>query len=96
MFDWYNTSTIENLRRQDEIAAAEKFRLIEEITNPDAPTGKRQQHIQARLGVTMVDWGTRLQSRYDELVAVSAVANSGANNSPNVGPNAHGSHSSPC
>ena len=57
MFDWYNTSTIENLRRQDEIAAAEKFRLIEEITNPGAQTGKRQQHIMAKLGVKMVDWG---------------------------------------
>ena len=96
MFNWYSTSKIENLRRQDEITAAEKFRLIEEITNPDAPTGKRQQHILARLGVKMVDWGTRLQSRYDELVAASAVANAGANTDPNVGPNVHGSHSSPC
>jgi hypothetical protein len=84
MFDWYNTSTIENLRRQDEIAAAEKFRLIKEITSQDAPSGKRQQHILARLGVKMVDWGYRLQSRYDELVAV------------NVGHDIHGSHSSPC
>ena len=87
MYNWYNSSTIENLRRQDEIAAAEKFRLIEEITNQDAPTGKRQQHILARLGVKLVDWGYRLQSRYDELVSTNAVSN--------VGPNAHGSHSSP-
>jgi hypothetical protein len=84
MFNWYNASTIENLRRQDEIAAAEKFRMIEGITNQDTPSRIRQQHILARLGVKMVDWGYRLQSRYDELVT------------SNVSTNIHGSPSSPC
>lgn len=87
MFNWYNTSTIEKLRRQDEIAAAEKFHLIQEISNRDAAKDNRKQHILARLGVKLVNWGYRLQARYDELV----VANVGSN----MGSNTRGSHSNP-
>jgi hypothetical protein len=84
MFNLENASTIEALRRQDEIAAAEKHRLIKEITGQRSVSGKWRGRILARLGAKMVTWGYKLQSRYDGLLE------------PNVSANIPGNDMTPC
>jgi hypothetical protein len=84
MFNSENASRIEALRRQDEIAAAEKHRMIKEITGQRPNTGKWRGRLLARLGAKMVTWGYRLQSRYDGLLV------------PNVSTNVPGNDMTPC
>jgi hypothetical protein len=55
-------------RRPDELKAVEAYRLAKkaEITSP--ATLKFHQRFLTVLGLKMVQWGYRLQARYDELI----------------------------
>lgn len=66
MDNWYTTYLAETRRHQEDIKAAERYRLVK-----DAPSGypgpKFHQRLFMALGSKMVQWGTRLQSRYKDL-----------------------------
>lgn len=84
MYNLEQASIIENLRRQDEIKAAEHERLIKEITRQRSPEYRWHGRLLARLGTKLVAWGYRLQSRYDEILV------------PSVNPNVPDNRMTPC
>ena len=54
-------------RRQDEIKAAKAYRLAKEASKTFPAPLKFYQRFLTILGSKMVQWGYRLQARYDEL-----------------------------
>ena len=72
MYDWYTFYRAEIQRREEEIAFAEKYRLLKQNGSSKIPAEKRYQRLLISLGELMVDWGCRLQSRY-ETAAVPAI-----------------------
>ena len=64
---------VEAERRKDEIAFAEKERLIRRILKKDSSLSQSYRRWLARLGTQMVSWGNRLQARYADALATSAL-----------------------
>jgi hypothetical protein len=75
MYNLEHASLLENYRRQDEIKAAEKHRLIKSITPVRPFENKWHGRLLAKLGTKMVAWGYRLQSRYDEILVPTVNTN---------------------
>lgn len=75
MYNLEHASLIENLRRQDEIKAAEHHRLIKQITSSQSPEHRWHGRLLAKLGTKLVAWGYRLQSRYDEILVPTVNTN---------------------
>ncbi len=75
MYNLEHASILENYRRQDEIEAAEKHRLIKSITPVRSFENKWHGRLLAKLGTKMVAWGYRLQSRYDEILVPTVNTN---------------------
>ncbi len=69
MNNWYPSEILEEQRRLDRMAQAEKERLIRQITARKSPGILVHRRLLARFGSLLVVWGTHLQGRYDELVA---------------------------
>jgi hypothetical protein len=66
MNDWYLTHLAETRRREYEIQAAARYNLAK--NDPSAsPMLKLHQRLFVAMGTKMVQWGTRLQSRYENL-----------------------------
>jgi hypothetical protein len=59
-------------RREEEIALAEKYRLLKQNGSSKIAAEKSYQRLLIGLGGLMVEWGCRLQSRY-ETAAVPAI-----------------------
>jgi hypothetical protein len=66
MNDWYLIYVIETRRRQDDIKAAEAYNLVKDDPSSH-PALKAHQRLFMALGAKMVQWGTRLQARYENL-----------------------------
>jgi hypothetical protein len=70
MNNWYLIYLNEKQRRQDEIKTAEAYRMLK--SDPAAhPASRIHQRLVLALGTKMVQWGTRLQSRYEDLSATT-------------------------
>ena len=67
MNNWHMHYLVETNRRQDEIKAAEAYRLAKDASMIFPATLKFHQRFLTALGSKMVQWGYRLQARYDEL-----------------------------
>ena len=63
MNSWYIAYEVEVQRREEEIALAEKHRLLQENKAAQVPVAKRTGRWLVNLGILMVAWGYRLQSR---------------------------------
>lgn len=59
MKNWYTTYLEETYRRQDEIKAAEAYRLAKEVV-PEQPDLKRHQRLLVALGARLINWGFHL------------------------------------
>lgn len=70
MNDWYTIYLAETRRRQQDIKTAEMYRLAKQ--SPSAHASLRvHQRLFLALGSKLVQWGTRLQSRYEDLSTTS-------------------------
>jgi hypothetical protein len=65
MNDWYRSWLVENNRRADEIAEAEKYRLLKQAGLTHPMNFKRYQRLLYNLGALMMAWGDKLQSHYE-------------------------------
>ncbi len=63
---WYTHYLVEKQRRQDEIKAAEMYRLAKQMKNDafTSPGLEAYRRLFNYLGVKMVQWGKRLQNLY--------------------------------
>ena len=63
---WYMHYLVEKRRHQDEIKAAEMYRLAKQVKDdPSAsPAPKAYRRLFSALGTRMVQWGKRLQNLY--------------------------------
>jgi len=66
MNDWYLIYLNEKRQRQDDIKTAEAYRMLKNgaATRPEL---RVHQRLFLALGTRMVQWGTRLQARYQDL-----------------------------
>jgi hypothetical protein len=60
----------ETARRQDDLIWAERERFIRQAEQQHTIETSAYQHWLARLGGWMVEWGCRLQTRYQQTLAV--------------------------
>jgi hypothetical protein len=66
MINW-NDEMVQEERRQQQVARAERYRLLDNLKNP-APRLPRTYHILfARLGDLLYSWGCQLRTRYGAL-----------------------------
>jgi len=56
---------VEVARRQDEIARVENERLVRQLLRENVLPLKRHQRWLVTLGAQLVNWGRRLQARYE-------------------------------
>jgi hypothetical protein len=65
----YTHYLVEKQRRQDEIKAAEMYRLAKQVKNDPSvsPAPRPYQHLFSALRIRMVRWGKRLQNLYPAL-----------------------------
>ncbi len=61
---------VEAARRQDEIARVENERLVRQLLRENALPLKRHQRWLVNLGAQLVNWGRRLQARYQRPLVV--------------------------
>lgn len=67
MLDWHNALMLEKERRRDQMARVEEHRLAREALKHQAMYTKGRRPLPARLGMLLVNWGYRLQARYETL-----------------------------
>jgi hypothetical protein len=67
MLDWHNALMSEKERRRQQMAKVEEHRLVQEALKHQATYTKGRRPLLARLGMLLVDWGYRLQARYETL-----------------------------
>jgi hypothetical protein len=73
--NWYLAYADDTRRRDAERSQAKKALLVREALNGQSPCLKLYQRGLVRLGDLLVNWGNRLQHRYERMVAVGAPAN---------------------
>lgn len=68
MNDWYRSWLVETDRRADEIAEAEKYRLVKRAGLIRPKTMKSYWRLLYHLGALLTAWGNKLQSHYEEWI----------------------------
>lgn len=68
MNDWYRSWLVETNRRADEIAEAERYRLLKRAGLTRPRTFERYQRLLYNLGALLMSWGNKLQSHYEEWI----------------------------
>jgi hypothetical protein len=64
-------------RRRDDMAFAQRQRLISQVMRADGLPHKRYRYWLARLGKQLVSWGCHLQERYADALTLSSTAQQG-------------------
>ena len=72
--NWYLAYADDTRRRDAERTQAKQALLVQEALASQSPCLKFHQRGLVRLGDLMVNWGNRLQHRYERMVAVSGPA----------------------
>lgn len=68
MNDWYRSWLVETERRADEVAEAEKYRLVKQAGLIQPKTMMGFWRWLYHLGALLMKWGVRLQSHYQEWI----------------------------
>ena len=67
MDNWYLYHAVETRKRDRELVQAENYRLAKAGTEKSWFVLRTYQRIVVRMGTLLIDWGYRMQSRYDNL-----------------------------
>jgi hypothetical protein len=68
MNDWYRIWLVENDRRAEEVAEAERYRLVKRAGLIRPKTMKSYWRLLYHLGAVLMAWGVKLQSHYEEWI----------------------------
>lgn len=69
-------------RRRDDMAFAQRQRLTSQALRADGLSRKRYHYWLASLGKQLVSWGSRLQERYADALALSSTVQQGRYSTP--------------